>query len=135
VLPNGNVFVGWGSAPVFSEFSPEGGLLLNGRFPAAGTSYRAYRYEWVGQPAEPPAVVAERKGDAVTVYASWNGATEVAGWRVLAGPAADQLVEAGTASRDGFETAIEVTTGEPFIAVEALDAGGTVLGTSDAIEM
>lgn len=35
VLPNGNLFVGWGSAPVFSEFGPEGDLRFNGRLPGA----------------------------------------------------------------------------------------------------
>lgn len=134
-LPNGNVFIGWGSAPVLSEFSGDGELIFDVRFPHGGTSYRAYRFPWVGQPSEPPAVATERgSGDAVTVHASWNGATEVATWRVLAGATADQLVEAGTAPRDGFETTIEVTTGEPYIAVEALDASGAVLGASDAIQ-
>jgi hypothetical protein len=28
VLPNGNVFIGWGSEPFFSEFSCDGKLLL-----------------------------------------------------------------------------------------------------------
>ncbi len=135
VLPNGNVFVGWGSAPVFSEFTEHGDLVFNGRFPAAGTSYRAYRHEWVGQPAEPPALAVERgAGDAVTVFASWNGATEVATWRVVSGPNVAALAEVGAAPRDGFETAIEVTTVDPWIAVEALDAAGEVLGVSEPIE-
>jgi Arylsulfotransferase (ASST) len=44
VLPNGNVFVGWGSAPVFSEFSHEGVLLSSAAFPTEGESYRAFRF-------------------------------------------------------------------------------------------
>ena len=135
VLPNGNVFIGWGSAPVFSEFTEDGELIFNGRFPAAGTSYRAYRHEWIGQPAEPPAIALERgEDDAVTVFASWNGATEVASWRVLSGPSADDLSEIGSAARAGFETAIGGLVADSYIVVEALDAGGAVLGASDPVE-
>src|SRR5262249_19093751 len=32
-LANGNVLVGWGSQPYFSEYSKSGQLLLNGTFP------------------------------------------------------------------------------------------------------
>lgn len=135
ILPNGNVFVGWGSAPVFSEFSPDGELIFNGRFPAGGNSYRAYRFPWMGEPAEPPAVAVDAGGfGAVTVYASWNGATEVARWRVVAGAAPDDLAEVTTAERTGFETEIQVETDAAYVAVEALDADGNVLGESDAAE-
>jgi hypothetical protein len=136
VLPNGNVFIGWGSAPVFSEFSHDGALIFNGRLPVGSSSYRAYRFSWVGEPAEPPAVAAQRgAGGSVTVYASWNGATEVATWRVLAGRSAENLAEVGSAPRAGFETAIDVTTGASWLAVEALGAGGAILGASDAIQV
>jgi hypothetical protein len=136
VLPNGNVFIGWGAAPVFSEFTEDGDLIFDGRYPHGGTSYRAYRFPWVGQPAEPPAVAVERgAGDVITAYASWNGATEVTTWRVLAGSSPSELLEVGTAPRAGFETEIEMTTSEPYIAVEALDAAGEALGASDAIEV
>jgi hypothetical protein len=135
VLPNGNVFIGWGSAPVFSELSPEGEVLFEGRFPAGGNSYRAYRFPWVGEPAEPPAVAVEHDGDGtMTVFASWNGATEVARWRVLAGPSPTDLIEVGSADRNGFETEIDVQTGAAYVAVEALDATGAIVGASGSIE-
>jgi hypothetical protein len=134
VLPNGNVFVGWGSAPVFSEFGPEGELLFNGRFPEGGTSYRAYRCEWVGTPSEPPAIAVERGlGSEVTLYVSWNGATEVARWQVLAGSAPDQLAAVAEAARSGFETAFTVEVADPLVAVQAIDADGNALGTSEAV--
>ncbi len=135
-LPNGNRFIGWGSAPVFSEFSDAGELIFNCRYPHGGNSYRAYRMPWVGEPAERPAVAAAIALDGtVTAYASWNGATEVASWRVLAGATPTQLFAAGSAPRAGFETAIEVTTSDPYIAVEALGANGNILGASEPIEM
>jgi len=133
VLPNGNVFIGWGSAPVFSEFDLDGNLCFNGRFPRGGTSYRAYRFPWAGMPDAPPDMAVETGlGGELAVYASWNGATEVASWDVLAGPALDQLEAIGSASRTGFETMIEVQTAEPLIAVRALDTDGAVLGRSEA---
>jgi hypothetical protein len=42
---NGDLFVGWGMLPYFSEFSPSGRLLLNAVL-SAGTTYRAYRLPW-----------------------------------------------------------------------------------------
>ncbi len=86
-LPNGGVFIGWGSEPVFSEFSGDGELLFSANLPPEVESYRAFRFPWSGHPDDDPAVAAEPgPEDEVTVYASWNGATEVAAWRVLAGP-------------------------------------------------
>jgi hypothetical protein len=135
ILSNGNSFVGWGSSPVFSEFSPDGELLFNGRFPKGVTSYRAYRYPWVGQPQDDPAIAVDlASGTKVTVYTSWNGATEVARWSVLAGPDVDNLEVVDSAERTGFETTITVETTEPFVAVQAEDASGNVLGVSPAIE-
>ena len=43
---NGDLFVGWGALPYFSEFSPSGRLLFNARFPRGVSTYRAYRLPW-----------------------------------------------------------------------------------------
>ena len=135
VLPNGNVFIGWGSAPVFSEFSPDGELVFNGRFPDGGNSYRAYRSPWTAEPVERPALAVDSgPGSTVAVYASWNGATEVASWRVLAGFAPDNLQVVSQGERTGFETEVVVETEATWIAVEALSASGAILGSSEAIE-
>src|SRR5215212_11536016 len=135
VLPNGNVFVGWGSEPFYSEFGPDGKLLYDASFPSQVESYRAFRFPWKGQPEGRPAVVAETgPDDGVTIHVSWNGATEVDTWQVLAGGSPDKLEPAGSAPRQGFETAVTLNTSDPYIAVEAKDASGTVLGTSEAVE-
>ncbi|QIN84520.1 hypothetical protein GBA63_19130 [Rubrobacter tropicus] len=133
-LPNGNAFVGWGSSPYLSEFSRDGELLFDARFPDEAESYRAFRSPWKGQPADVPAVAAESgPEDQVTLYASWNGATEIASWEMLAGPNPDGLEPVGSAPRKGFETAISFRTGEPFVAARAKDRSGRVLGTSEAV--
>jgi hypothetical protein len=64
-----------------------------------------------------------------------TGATEIASWQVLAGPDPDRLKPAGSAPRDVFETAITVRTSEPYVAVQANNRSGQVLGTSEAIEL
>ncbi len=38
----GNLVVGWGSLPYFSEFSPSGQLIFNAQFPTGVNTYRAY---------------------------------------------------------------------------------------------
>ena len=135
VLPNGNVFVGWGSEPFYSEFGQDGKLLYHASFPSQVESYRAFRFPWKGQPEDRPAVVAEAgPDDRVTIYVSWNGATEVDTWQVLAGGGPDKLEPAGSATRRGFETAVTLSTSEPYVAVEAKDGSGRVLGTSEAVE-
>jgi hypothetical protein len=136
VLPNGHAFIGWGSDPVFSEFGREGELLFSARFPSKVNSYRAFRFPWSGKADEDPAAAAEPgpADDEVTVYASWNGATEVSTWQVLAGAAPDRLEPLGSAPRQGFETVITVRTTEPYVGLEAVNGSGKVLGTTSAIK-
>ena len=136
-LPNGNVFVGWGSAPFISEHTRDGALLFEARFPVTVESYRAFRSQWVGRPKDRPAIVAEGGSEEgsegrVTLYVSWNGATEVASWEILTGPGPEGLEPLGSAPRKGFETQISFDTDEPYVAVRAKDRSGRNLGTSEA---
>jgi len=127
LLPNGNLFVGWGSERWFSEFDARGRMVLDGRLASGNDSYRAYRVRWRGRPAQPPRVVADGSGAA---YASWNGATGVARWQLLAGERAGALRPVRTVPRAGFETRIPVPGAARLIAVRALDGRGRPLGTS-----
>ena len=131
VLPNTNLFVGWGSAPFFSEYSNEGELLFDAQLLGDGQSYRAFRFPWSGHPSDNPAVAVEQgPDDKVTIYVSWNGATEVESWQVLAGSTPNQLKPVGSAPRRGFETTVTVSTAEPYVAVQAKNASGRVLGST-----
>ena len=135
VLPNTNVLIGWGRALNFSEFSKDGELLFDARLPTGNKSYRAFRFPWNARPTDRPAAVAERTSEnEVRVYASWNGATEVATWEVLAGPRPDQLELLASVPRNGFETGIVVRTTRRYLAARARDSSGEVLGTTAAIE-
>jgi hypothetical protein len=136
LLPNSNVFVGWGRALHFSEFSHGGDeMLFDGKLPEGNRSYRAFRYEWIGYPTGRPACVAERPSESeVRLYVSWNGATEVENWEVLAGTHPGKLEPVGTAPRDGFETVMVVQTSDRYVAVRAKGYSGSVLGTTDPID-
>jgi len=129
-LQNGNTFVGWGSEPYLSEYSPSGRVLLEGSFPGSDLSYRSTLEQWVGLPLSSPAGAARQTDGKTMVYASWNGATEVVSWRVLAAAGAGRMTAVASASRSGFETAIGVRTSYRSYEVQALGAGGRVIGAS-----
>ncbi len=132
-LDNGDWFVGWGQSPAFSEFNAAGALLFDAHFPAHTQSYRDLRFAWSAAPAHAPAfVVTPSPGGAQTVYASWNGATQVASWRVLVGARAGSLQAVAQAPRAGFETAIALAGGVHglYMTVQALDAAGQVIGAA-----
>jgi hypothetical protein len=129
-LANGDWFVGWGQIADVSEFNSTGQLLFDAHFPTHVQSYRAFRFVWEGVPAQPPQFVVGT--DAFhTVYASWNGATSVASWQVLAGPSAANMQPVAQALRTGFETVIAPPLGTGGVmTVQALNANGAVVGTA-----
>jgi hypothetical protein len=133
-LPGGDQFVGWGQQPYFSEYNAKGQMMFDARFVDSNSSYRAYRFPWTGKPAAPPAVTVTTLGNSADVYVSWNGATQVASWRVLAGPASDSLQAVVTAPNQGFESQIAIAT-QPYVAVQALDAAGRTLATSSVVHV
>jgi hypothetical protein len=63
---------------------------------------------------------------------SWNGATEVSHWRIRAGESESDLRTISTIPRSGFETSERIARSKK-IAVDALDASGSVLSTSRLI--
>ncbi len=135
VLPNGDTLVGWGSVPRITEFSPAGSVVFDATFTKGDDSYRAYRFPWTGMPTTRPAIaVAKGGGDRATVYVSWNGATAVKSWSVLAGANSENLEQVGgDVAKQGFETKLIAKTDDPYVAVEALDADGRVLSESAAV--
>jgi hypothetical protein len=136
-LENGDWFVGWGQVPDFSEFNAAGALLLDAHFPAHTQSYRALRFPWTGTPAHAPdfALLRSGHGSAATLYASWNGATGVSAWRVLAGARSSSLRPVAETARTGFETSIALPAGASggYVTVQALDAAGVVIGTAPTV--
>jgi hypothetical protein len=134
VLPGGNMLVGWGPEPYVSEYTPSGALVWDAILAGKTNSYRAYRSPWTGTPTGSPSVAAGAGPSGTTdVYASWNGATTVASWQVLAGASPSALSPVGSGAFAGFETAVAIPGQPPYVAVQALDAAGNVLGTSAAV--
>jgi hypothetical protein len=132
-LANQDMFVGWGPQPYFSEYSAGGQLLFDAHMHGSYESYRGYRFPWTGAPTGAPQVAASAAGGRVRVWASWNGDTRTASWRLLAGSSASTLAPVASVARGGFETQIVTARTAPYVAVQALDASGAVLGTSRAI--
>jgi hypothetical protein len=137
-LANGDWVVGWGQAGYLSEVSPTGQVLFNAHLPPDWESYRTFVLPWSGHPTQPPALAAEASTGThagTTAYVSWNGATEVASWQVLAGSTPTTLKPVASSARTGFETAIPVP-GAPvggYLAAQALNASGAVIGTSPTV--
>jgi hypothetical protein len=117
-LKNGHFLIGWGHLPYVTEFGPHGRTLFDARFGRSGVdSYRAYRFRWTGRPRNRPALAVAGK----KAFASWNGATEVRKWQLLAGPKKKALRPVRTVHKQGFETAIPIPGDAQWIAVRALD--------------
>jgi hypothetical protein len=130
--------VGWGTEPYVSDFTGDGKLLADGEMLSGYKSYRSFRLPWKGIPQHAPAITVSR--DPLTrktiLYASWNGATDVAAsWHVHAGPSASSLKPIGVAQRRGFETAIPLGRAVGYFSVTALDEDGTRLGVSPVVSL
>ena len=128
-LPNGNVFVGFGSAPFFSEFSAGGRAACSTRACRSTTAATACT---ASRGARRRGRVPPRRRSATPtapcrVYASWNGATTVARWQVLAGSSATAHADRDSAGRRLRDTDQLSSSATPF-AVRALSASGRVAG-------
>jgi hypothetical protein len=134
-LPDGNWLLGYGGLPNFTEFDASGHVLLDGTLGKNVQSFRTYLAPWSGQPTTAPSLIAQPgSAGTVAVAVSWNGATNVASWHVLAGSSPGGLAPVATAPKTGFQTAITADTAGPYLAVQALDDSGAVIGTSPTVK-
>ncbi len=141
-LPDKNLLIGWGAVPSVTELAKNGGILFDAHLPPGSSSYRAFRFPWSGHPLWPPAVSARvlATGDSTAVLASWNGATDVSSWRVLAGPNPNSLTAQAAMPDSGFESSITYPNAYQehkieYVAAQALGAGGQLLGTSATVKV
>ena len=151
LLPeSGHVFVGWGHTPAYTEFAANGTVLCDVHFGPSfffnrgwAKSYRVVKAHWVGRPRT-KLVAKMGRGD--RVYISWNGATEVVGWRVEVwlgvGEGREEDVEGWEVVREvaraGFETSIAIAAKwrgrGRWLRIAAMDRDGNILGTSNIVE-
>ncbi|KAL1305497.1 hypothetical protein AAFC00_002372 [Neodothiora populina] len=115
VGPDGGlVVIGWGHSPAYSEFEVDGSLVCETHFGASWldfwgriVSYRTQKVQsWVGKPDYPPQAQMKHS----SVYASWNGATEIQSWELQ-----------GATDGDKFESLDVVKKERNFESVFALD--------------
>jgi hypothetical protein len=116
-LDNGNSMMGWGALPQVTEVLPNGDVAFEVRL--SHLTYRAFRFPWTGLPATPPSAVALATGDPTmaTLYFSWNGATDIDGFQVFAGPTPQQMTLVTTADRTGFESSVQLSGLDPATCV------------------
>jgi hypothetical protein len=134
-LPGGNTVVGYGGVPEISEYATDGSLLLDAHLSFDLIFYRGYRFTWSARPLSPPAVIANLNGtsEETVVHMSWNGATGVASWRVLAGGGRGSLRAQATTQATGFESSTILPAKYAYAAVAALDSAGHVIATSPTV--
>jgi Arylsulfotransferase (ASST) len=132
LLPNGHYFVGWGARPYFTEYDATGRrVLFDARFGYRADSYRAYRFPWTGHPGGRPAIAL----DGGAAYVSWNGATEVTRWQLLAGTDPDTLRPVASVAKEGFESKLAIPASAQHVAIRALARDGATLATSRTLEL
>ncbi|HEY2632889.1 MAG TPA: arylsulfotransferase family protein [Solirubrobacteraceae bacterium] len=131
-LANGSTVVGYGAVPEITQYAANGSILFDAHLPFVMSSYRGVRYPWSALPHTPPAAAAELNstGEETIVHASWNGATGVTAWRVLAGSSTGALHPLTTIPAEDFESSTSLPKRFTYVQVQALDAGAHVLASS-----
>ncbi|KAF4552371.1 Hypothetical protein D9617_10g073520 [Elsinoe fawcettii] len=163
-----NALVGWGMYPSWTEFSPNGTVLWDVALSPRGLNrwgpdnYRFQKMNFTASPLTSPKLapgprkryvfnqvtsafhipIKDRSGAELgndTAYFSWNGATEVKGWVVLASNVTNKELGVedfwAETGREGFETSVFVGRATRGVMVLALGEGGKVLGRSRVVDM
>ena len=143
-LPDGNTFLSWG-APytksgynflTMTELTPYNRTVFEFTFDQPYVSYRAFLFPWHGSPTSQPALAFKTDGNALVLGYSWNGATDVAGYRVFGGKTSTVLLKIEEEKKVDFETQSRLALGQGgdcYFQVAALDAGGHEMARSSII--
>ncbi|KAK3719322.1 hypothetical protein LTR37_004541 [Vermiconidia calcicola] len=142
ILPNGNVFMGYGFNGVWTEYTPEGEALCDAymipskRFGSGDVqSYRVLKSNWTGIPLTTPDIAYESG----TLYMSWLGSTKLRQWLLQDCDTADGLFESvQTTPKRGFETVFNLKDGKrmrQYVRAIAVDEGGTQLSISNPVDL
>ncbi|TQV94501.1 Arylsulfotransferase-like protein [Cordyceps javanica] len=151
LLKKGHTMVAWGDNPSFVEYNKAGQPVMDVQRGILGAglqdgmyAYRVSRHRWQGEPSWPPSVAVDAPSgstSSATVYVSWNGATDVAQWAILASDSAKTVSYyknvIAQANRTGFETQITLdsSVSRRYIGAAAISAGGDVMGASFVYDM
>ena len=143
-LSDGNTFIDWGAPSQaagyafnsMTEVAPDGHVLFDFSFDQPYSSYRAFRFPWQGYPDTPPDLASRFDVNGITLGYSWNGATEVAAYRVYGGKSPRSLGLIEERAKTDFETQSHFTdlpNDECYFQVAALDVLGRVMASSNII--
>jgi len=143
-LPNGNIFLSWGAPSQvkgysyvnMTELDSTGKTIFEMDFDQPYVSYRAFMGPWQGVPDSDPTLAFKADSIGILLGYSWNGATNVASYRVFGGsqPLSLKTIDQETAA--DFETQTQLTgipTSECYFQVAALDGSGNELGRSKVV--
>ncbi|PNS13755.1 hypothetical protein CAC42_3248 [Sphaceloma murrayae] len=163
---NNNVLIGYGYEPAWSEYAADGTLLQDVVYSPLGLNrwspdnYRTLKVNWTGQPTWSPKIApgpspnyrfrkehssfeialedASGAFENTTAYFSWNGATEVTSWVVLASNDTANLDLKhfwAEIPKSGFEDNCFVGSRTKFVAALAIDSHDNVLGMTRVINL
>jgi len=143
-LADGNKVLGWGapsqakgySFVTMTEVNPDNQTVFELVFDEPYVSYRAFRFPWQGFPSTPPDLAYEMEGNTLILGYSWNGATDVASYKVYGGasPLSLNLLEENP--KTDFETQSYFSglpQGECYFQVAAMDNNGNEMARSSII--
>jgi hypothetical protein len=103
-LSNGNTMIGWGTFPELTEARADGTKAFEMVYGGSMMSYRAFRFVWHGYPTTPPLVTKFKDLSGIMLFFSWNGATEIASYKLYGGNSPSPTGLITTVLRSGFET-------------------------------
>jgi hypothetical protein len=143
-LPGGSRLLDWGAPSTvppyrfinITEVDAQNNVLFQLSFDQPYVSYRAFRFPWEGSPVNDPALAFKKDGGDLLLGYSWNGATQVASWRVFAGSDAAALTPLEERPRTGFETQSRLSSPpaqQCYYQVAALDQSGKELARSAVV--
>ena len=164
----GNVILGYGHEPAWTEYAPNGTVLFDiafgpmGRNRASADNYRAIKVNWTGLPTFSPSIAAgpeatytfhkksstfavQRRNEEgqylqnTTAYLSWNGATNISYWVILASNDSLRLDVSSNfvakVDKSGFETNYLFPNTAKYVQALAVNGSDFVLGTTSLLEL
>jgi hypothetical protein len=111
----GDRVISFGSTGYTDEFDSAGNVVWASQMELVGGdqvfTYRNLRAVWHATPQAPPVIVVNRTSPTTaSVTSSWNGATDITGWQLFAGPDAGHLsAVSGVVPKTAFETSVNAT--------------------------
>ncbi len=143
-LADGNTFLSWGAPYTkhgyvyasMSEVTPAGKSVFEFTFDQPYVSYRAFVLPWQGSPHTQPVLAYKRDGQQIILGYSWNGATDVAAYKLYRGSQPESLSPVDSMPSIDFETQSHVSAlpvDECYFQVAALDKNGDEMSRSAVI--